>query len=135
MTTKFWPHFSAPENVGVCLDLVLEGMGLEYVDLYLAHWPVATVADKARVRGARTGPDVGPEELGVVVDEGTGRERVDLGRCPRDVAGRLGLFFPRFNFIIWVLGAGMVLFCCAILRVLGWMDLFVARSREVLTQM
>lgn len=134
VTTKFWPHFSGPEHVGVCLDLVLEGMGLEYVDLYLAHWPVATVADQARVRAARAGPDVGPEELGVVVDEGTGRERVDSGRCPRDVAGRLGLFcFSLVLFLLfWFWFWGPAWYCSAVLslRVLGWMDLFVARSRE-----
>lgn len=77
VTTKFWPQFAAPANVGVCLDRVLDQMGLEYVDLYLVHWPVATVPG---------------EELGeAVVDEGSGREALDLGCCPRDVAGRLGM--------------------------------------------
>ncbi|KIY04127.1 uncharacterized protein Z520_00819 [Fonsecaea multimorphosa CBS 102226] len=41
ITTKFWPHFSAPENVELCLDQCLKRMGLDYVDLFLAHWPVA----------------------------------------------------------------------------------------------
>ncbi|EXJ63469.1 uncharacterized protein A1O5_11518 [Cladophialophora psammophila CBS 110553] len=41
ITTKFWPHFSAPENLELCLDQSLKRMGLEYVDLLLAHWPVA----------------------------------------------------------------------------------------------
>lgn len=68
---------------------MLREMGLEYVDLYLAHWPVATVADPERVWSARAGPDAGPEELGVLVDK-EGRERVEGRWCPRDVAGRLG---------------------------------------------
>lgn len=41
VTSKFWPQFAAPENVGKCLDLVLENMGLDYVDLFLAHFPLA----------------------------------------------------------------------------------------------
>ncbi|KAE9369403.1 Aldo/keto reductase [Stipitochalara longipes BDJ] len=41
ITTKFWPHFAAPENIEICLDLCLKEMGLDYVDLWLAHWPFA----------------------------------------------------------------------------------------------
>jgi aryl-alcohol dehydrogenase-like predicted oxidoreductase len=41
ITTKFWPHFAAPENVELCLNQSLEKLGLDYVDLLLAHWPVA----------------------------------------------------------------------------------------------
>lgn len=37
ITSKFWPHFAAPENVELCLDQVLKNMGLDYVDLFLAH--------------------------------------------------------------------------------------------------
>lgn len=39
VTTKFWPPFGNPADVALCLDKCLEGMGLEYVDLYLTHWP------------------------------------------------------------------------------------------------
>jgi diketogulonate reductase-like aldo/keto reductase len=42
VTTKFWPHLAAPENVELCLDICLKEMGLDYVDLYLAHWPYAS---------------------------------------------------------------------------------------------
>ena len=41
VTSKFWPHFGAPENVELCLDLILKQMGLDCIDLYLAHWPYA----------------------------------------------------------------------------------------------
>ncbi|EXJ84288.1 hypothetical protein A1O3_04955 [Capronia epimyces CBS 606.96] len=41
ITSKFRGHFAAPENVELSLDKVLQGMGLDYVDLFLAHWPVA----------------------------------------------------------------------------------------------
>ena len=44
VTSKFWPQFAAPENIETCLDLCLKGMGLQYVDLFLAHWPIAIQA-------------------------------------------------------------------------------------------
>jgi diketogulonate reductase-like aldo/keto reductase len=37
ITSKFWPHFAAPENVEICLDICLKEMGLDYVDLWLAR--------------------------------------------------------------------------------------------------
>ena len=42
VTTKFWPHFGDPENVELCLDICLKQMGLDYVDLYLAHVCIST---------------------------------------------------------------------------------------------
>ncbi|KAK5116625.1 hypothetical protein LTR62_007299 [Meristemomyces frigidus] len=39
ITSKFWPHFGHPDNVELCLDKILKNMGLDYIDLYLAHWP------------------------------------------------------------------------------------------------
>jgi len=35
VTSKFWPQFAAPERVGVCLDRVLAGIGIEDVDLWV----------------------------------------------------------------------------------------------------
>jgi glycerol 2-dehydrogenase (NADP+) len=42
ITTKFWPQFA--RDPALCLDQSLKKAGLEYVDLYLMHWPVAFVA-------------------------------------------------------------------------------------------
>lgn len=39
VTTKVWCTFSS--RVEECLDLSLRSLGLDYVDLYLVHWPVA----------------------------------------------------------------------------------------------
>ena len=39
VTTKLWCTFSS--RVEENLDLSLKSLGLDYVDLYLVHWPVA----------------------------------------------------------------------------------------------
>ena len=41
LTSKLWNSFHAPEDVEVGCRETLAALGLEYVDLYLMHWPVA----------------------------------------------------------------------------------------------
>jgi aldehyde reductase len=40
ITTKLWNTFHRPELVEVGLRKSLDNLGLEYVDLYLMHWPL-----------------------------------------------------------------------------------------------
>jgi len=69
VTTKFWPHFAAPENVELCLDLCLKQMNLDYVDLWLAHWPYAAKPiSRAALEKAKCGPDTTPEDQGKLMD-------------------------------------------------------------------
>jgi diketogulonate reductase-like aldo/keto reductase len=40
VTTKLWNTKHDPENVEAALDKSLADLGLEYVDMFLMHWPV-----------------------------------------------------------------------------------------------
>ncbi|MBV1860437.1 MAG: aldo/keto reductase [Nannocystaceae bacterium] len=41
VTTKLWNDMHAPGDVQAGLDASLKQLGLDYIDLYLVHWPVA----------------------------------------------------------------------------------------------
>lgn len=39
ITTKLWNNAHEPKSVEKALDASLKDLGVEYVDLYLMHWP------------------------------------------------------------------------------------------------
>ncbi|TBU21995.1 NADP-dependent oxidoreductase domain-containing protein [Dichomitus squalens] len=41
LTSKLWNSFHAPEDVEPALDESLKALGVDYLDLYLIHWPIA----------------------------------------------------------------------------------------------
>ncbi|KAH8376420.1 aldose reductase-like [Drosophila serrata] len=43
ITTKLWCHFHEPERVEYACRKTLANFGLDYVDLYLMHWPYSYV--------------------------------------------------------------------------------------------
>ena len=41
VTSKLWSTFHHPDDVEMAFKLSLNALGLEYLDLYLIHWPTA----------------------------------------------------------------------------------------------
>ncbi|KAI1089159.1 Aldo/keto reductase [Rostrohypoxylon terebratum] len=55
ITTKVWPHLMEPEDVKWSLENSLQNFGLDYVDLFLLHWPFAAESDANHL--PKLGPD------------------------------------------------------------------------------
>lgn len=41
VTSKLWNNRHHPDEVGLALQETLDDLGLDYIDLFLMHWPVA----------------------------------------------------------------------------------------------
>lgn len=92
ITSKFWPHFAAPENVELCLDQVLKKTGLEYVDLFLAHWPCAfKPISREALEKAVTGPNVSKTEKGILLQPGTDDPVIDWTHTSANLATQAGI--------------------------------------------
>ncbi|KAI0896113.1 Aldo/keto reductase [Annulohypoxylon nitens] len=55
ITTKVWPHLMEPEDVKWSLENSLQNFGLDYIDLFLLHWPFAAESDANHL------PKIGPD--------------------------------------------------------------------------
>ena len=80
ITSKIWMNFMAPENVELGVDKILKGMGVDYLDLLLSHWPCAMMptSRKGLEHAGFEGPggDATSAETGILCDE-HGNEVID----------------------------------------------------------
>ncbi|RVX74130.1 hypothetical protein B0A52_01962 [Exophiala mesophila] len=108
ITTKFWPHFAAPEYVELCLDQCLRNMGLDYIDLFLAHWPFAfkPISHDALKNAKANGSN---EEKGILEDPKTGKRVIDWEHTSANIAqkaGHEGSFVPTWLALKALVGTG-----------------------------
>ncbi|SPO29448.1 related to GCY1 - galactose-induced protein of aldo/keto reductase family [Ustilago trichophora] len=57
ITSKLWNNAHRPENVQAAYEDTLNELGLDYLDLYLIHWPVAFPAGKELVTKSEDGKE------------------------------------------------------------------------------
>lgn len=84
VTSKWWPHFG--NDVELCLDKILKGMGLDYIDLYLAHWPAVW---SAKSREALVNADATAEDKGVEYLE-NGKPKIEWDKSAANLAKQKG---------------------------------------------
>jgi len=79
VTSKLWNHSHAPEDVSSALEATLEDLKLEYLDLFLIHWPVA---HGRGVQFPRSGTDlVSLDDLPIAETWAAMERLVDRKRC------------------------------------------------------
>ena len=127
ITTKFWPNWGAPENVGKCLETCLKSMGLEYIDLYLAHWPLVLRAGP-NLSDAKATPDASDEERGIAVDD-QGHPIKDWEYTPKSIAmanGKSGSFGPTWKAMQSLVSSGKA-------RAIGVSNFNIQQLEEVIS--
>jgi alcohol dehydrogenase (NADP+) len=67
VTTKLWNNKHHPDDVAGALQQSLDDLGMDYVDLYLMHWPVAW----------KRGEDLFPKQNGEFILENI--DYIDVG--------------------------------------------------------
>ncbi|KAK2791160.1 Glycerol 2-dehydrogenase (NADP(+)) [Onygenales sp. PD_12] len=57
VTTKVWNHLHEKDEVEWSINDSLRKLQLDYVDLFLIHWPIACEKDGSNEKGPKIGPD------------------------------------------------------------------------------
>ena len=126
ITSKFWPHWAAPENVPKCLDKVLSDMGLDYLDLFLAHWPLA-LQPVPDLDSAIASPTSSTEERGIEIDA-NGKPVRDWEHTAESIArenGHKGSYKPTWQALQTLVGTGKI-------RAAGVSNFTIEQLKEVL---
>lgn len=126
ITTKFWPHWGAPQNVEKCLDACLNSMRLDYIDLYLAHWPVVLQAGH-NLSSAKATPEATNEERGIRTDS-NGHAIIDYEHTCTSISashGKRGSFGPTWQAMQRLVETGKV-------RAVGVSNFNIQQLEEVL---
>lgn len=100
ITSKLWNNFFAPEAVEICLDKILHDMQIDYLDLFLAHWPVAFQATSLKdLEKAEAIANTTMAQKGIRTNS-DGGELVDWEHTSEPIAtaaGHHGSFLPTWN--------------------------------------
>lgn len=79
ITSKLWNNKHLPRDVRPALERTLADLRLDYLDLYLIHWPVAL---KPEIEFPTSGADfLGPEEAPIENTWAAMEETADAGLC------------------------------------------------------
>ncbi|OQU97572.1 hypothetical protein CLAIMM_03485 isoform 2 [Cladophialophora immunda] len=129
ITTKFWPHFSAPENLELCLDQSLKRMGVDYVDLLLAHWPVAfKPISREALENANNRAYVSKSEKGILVEPGTDKAVIDWEHTTNNIATQAdqkGSYVPTWQAMQRLVSTGKT-------RAVGVSNFSISEVKEIL---
>ncbi|KAA6411067.1 MAG: hypothetical protein FRX48_05378 [Lasallia pustulata] len=127
ITSKFWPQFGAPENVEKCLQLCLRNMHIDYIDLFLAHWPLALQA-RSNISTAKAFPDATNDEKAIATTA-EGKPIVDWSHTCESIAyanGHKGGFRATWEAMQRLVGTGKV-------RAVGVSNFNITQLQEVLS--
>lgn len=127
ITSKFWPHFGAPENVEKCLDLCLQNMGIDYLDLFLAHWPVVLEAT-SDISTAKAFPGATDAEKAIAT-AADGKAIVDWAHTCQSIAAandQRGTFVPTWQAMQRLIATGKV-------RAVGVSNFNITQLQEILS--
>ena len=112
MTSKVWNNFYAPEAVQLCLDKILADMEVDYLDLFLAHWPVAFQPTSFEdLKQARAEGNLSMAEKGIAIHS-NGGEIIDWEHTSAPIAQEAGhpegSFLPTWNAMKKIVATGKV---------------------------
>lgn len=127
ITSKFWPQFGAPENVEKCLDLCLQNMGIDYLDLFLAHWPVVLEAT-SDISNAKAFPAATDADKAIATSA-DGKAIVDWTHTCQSIAAannQRGSFIPTWQAMQGLIATGKV-------RAVGVSNFNIPQLQEILS--